>query len=54
MQGGASATREAVVEELQELAANVGFDALAKGGIEPQDVALPPPPPQWPAGRVVD
>ena len=37
--------REAVVEELQELAAKVGFEALSKGGIEPQDVASPPPPP---------
>ena len=24
----------------------VGFDALAKGGIEQQDVASPPPPPR--------
>ena len=38
-------SREAVVEELKELPADVGLDTLAERWIEPQDTATPPPPP---------
>ena len=48
-------SREAVVEELEELPTDVGLDTLAERRIEPQDVAAAPPPPcRWAAGWAED
>ena len=48
-------SREAVVEELEELPTDVGLDTLAERWIEPQDVAaVPPPPCRWAAGWAED
>ena len=49
------ASREAAVEQLEKLPANVALDTLAEGWIEPQDVAATSPPPSsWAAGWAVD
>ena len=49
------ASREASVEQLEELPTNVALDTLTEGWVEPQNVAAASPPPSsWAAGWAVD